>query len=104
MLILHTCCHRESPRDYYTRQYSITSSALQKFFRATLKNSSWLGELRFYNPYAIDFNSKISKLIDMSNEEYLSRTKNAREYYMTNKRYPHEAISEFIRDFIDSDS
>ena len=51
-----------------------------------------------------DFNSKISKLIDMSNEEYLSRTKNAREYYMTNKRYPHEAISEFIKDFIDSDS
>ena len=40
----------------------------------------------------------------MSNEEYLSRTKNAREYYMTNKRYPHEAISEFIKDFIDSDS
>jgi len=48
-----------------------------------------------------EFNSKIRSLISMSNDEYLSLTKEAREYYMKcEKKYPHEAISEFIADFM----
>jgi len=48
-----------------------------------------------------EFNSKINALINMDNEEYLSLTKEAREYYMKcEKKYPHEVVSEFIADFM----
>ncbi|MBT6673501.1 MAG: hypothetical protein HOB13_12275 [Lentimicrobiaceae bacterium] len=48
-----------------------------------------------------EFNSKISNLVNMSNKEYLERTREAREYYMSNKeKYPHEIISKYIKDFI----
>ena len=41
----------------------------------------------------------------MDNEEYLSLTKEAREYYMKcEKKYPHEVVSEFISDFMQKET
>jgi surface carbohydrate biosynthesis protein len=52
-----------------------------------------------------EFNSKINALINMDNEEYLSLTKEAREYYMKcEKKYPHEVVSEFIADFMQKET
>ena len=52
-----------------------------------------------------EFNSKINALINMDNEEYLSLTKEAREYYMKcEKKYPHEVVSEFISDFMQKET
>jgi surface carbohydrate biosynthesis protein len=52
-----------------------------------------------------EFNSKINALINMDNEEYLSLTKAAREYYMKcEKKYPHEVVSEFIADFMQKET
>ena len=49
----------------------------------------------------LELNDKITSLINMSHEEYLSYTKDARGYYMKhNNIYPHEAISKFIDNFI----
>ncbi len=46
-----------------------------------------------------DFDNKMNALIRMKNEEYLSQTKEAREYYMKCQTLPpHKVISEFILD------
>ena len=45
-----------------------------------------------------EFDNKINTLMWMRDEEYLSQTKEVREYYMNcQKLPPHEVISEFIR-------
>ena len=52
-----------------------------------------------------EFNSKMRSLINMSNEEYLSLTKEARKYYMKcEKKYTHEVVSEFIADFMQKET
>ena len=49
----------------------------------------------------LELNDKITSLINMSHEEYLSYTKDAQSYYMThNNMYPHEAISKYIKNFM----
>mgnify|MGYP000209207112 FL=1 len=46
-----------------------------------------------------EFDNKMNALIRMKNEEYLSQTKEAREYYMKCQTLPpHKVISEFILD------
>jgi len=49
----------------------------------------------------LELNDKVTSLINMSHEEYLSYTKDAQSYYMTyNNMYPHEAISKYIENFM----
>ena len=49
----------------------------------------------------LEFSDKITSLVNMNHEEYLSQTQDARGYYMKhNNIYPHEAISKFIDNFI----